>query len=335
MISQATSQLLLRKNLGASDMQAVMEEIMSGKAETAQIVSFLTALSDKGETVDEITSAVSVMRGFATKISVNKEVILDTCGTGGDKKGTFNVSTIVAFVASGAGITVAKHGNRSVSSQSGSADILETLGVNINMNPGQIKRCLEEIGIAFLFAPNFHPAMKYAMAARKQIGKRTVFNILGPLTNPAGATHQLVGVFDSHWTQILAQVLANLGAVHAMVVHGQDGLDEITTTSATSVCEVTKGRLRNYEIRAQDFGLKKARLEDLTGGSAGDNAKILLEVLNGREGFARDITLLNAACALYVADKVVSIEEGMELARLSIDSKKALEKLGLLKEYSQ
>lgn len=334
MIQGVTRELSQGKNLSAPRMQEVMEEIMTGEADTPQIVDFLLALNKKGETVEELTAAVMIMRRYATRIRIDKEIILDTCGTGGDRKGTFNVSTAVAFVASGCGITVAKHGNRSVSSASGSADILEALGININMTNEQIERCLNDVGIAFLFAPNLHPAMKYAMPARKQIGTRTMFNILGPLSNPAGATHQLVGVYDSRWTEILAQVLSNLGTVHALVVYGWDGLDEITTTTKTLVWEVHKGRLNNYEVEPGDFGINKAKLEDLAGGRAIDNAKILLDVLKGKGGPKRDIVVLNAAAAIYAADKARSIREGVKLASESVDSGSALKKLELLKEYS-
>lgn len=334
MIIEATQELSRGKNLDARQMEAVMEEIMTGKAQTDEIVSFLAALNKKGETADELTAAVGVMRRHATRIRSDKEIVLDTCGTGGDRKGTFNISTATAFVVSGCGITVAKHGNRSVSSVCGSADILEALGININMTAEQIERCLNEIGIAFLFAPNLHPAMKYAMPARRKIGARTMFNILGPLSNPAGATHQLIGVYDSRWTEILARVLGNLGTVHALVVCGQDGLDEITTTTKTSVSEIYKGKLKTYEIEPRDFGIKKAKPQDLAGGTASDNAKILFDVLNGKSGPQRDIVALNAAAAIYTADRVNSIKDGIKLACESIDSKQALRKLELLKDYS-
>ena len=335
MMQEAIEILSRNKDLATTQMETVMEEIMTGKAQTSQIVSFLTGLNNKGETVQELTAAVSVMRRYVNRISVDREVILDTCGTGGDKKGTFNISTVVAFVACGCGITVAKHGNRSVSSHCGSADILEALGMNINMTNEQLEKCLNEVGIAFLFAPNLHPAMKYAMPARKEMGKRTMFNILGPLTNPAGATHQLVGVYDAHWTNILAAVLAKLGTVHAMVVHGEDGLDEITTTAKTFICEVYEGKLNNYEINPEDFGFKKVRPEDLLGGAVSDNAKILTDILKGKDGPKRDIVILNAAAAIYVADKARTIKEGINLVSESIDSGRAWEKLQLLKECSQ
>jgi len=315
-------------------MYAAMQEIMTGKIDTTQIVSFLTALNKKGESVEELTAAVTVMRRYVTKINIKHGTILDTCGTGADNKGTFNVSTIVAFVASGCGITVAKHGNRSVSSCCGSADILEALGVNINMAPQELEKCLNTIGIAFLFAQGLHPAMKYAMPARKQMGTRTMFNVLGPLSNPAGATHQLIGVYESRWLEILARVLGNLATVHALVVYGHDGLDEITTTTATSVCELYKGEIKNYEIKPQEFGLKEAKPEDLKGGNATDNAAILLDVLNGKPGPKRDIVIFNAAAAIYAADKVNSIKDGIQFAIESIDSGKALEKLELLKDFS-
>lgn len=334
MILEATEILSRGNDLTASQMYAVMQEIMTGEALTLQIVDFLKALNNKGETVEELTAAVEVLRRYVTRIHTDKKVILDTCGTGGDKSGTFNVSTAVAFVASGSGITVAKHGNRSVSSCCGSADILEELGININIDKEKIEKCLNEIGIAFLFAQSLHPAMKYAMPARKEIGAKTMFNILGPLSNPAAATHQLVGVYESRWTEILAQVLNNLSTVHSIVVHGEDGLDEITTTTNTQVSEVNKGTIDNYRIRPEDLGFKKSGLEDLSGGNASVNAKILLDVLNGRTGPKRDIVILNAAAAIYAADKAKSIKDGIKLASESIDSGKALKKLELLKEYS-
>lgn len=334
MIKEATELLSKHLDLTAVQMEAVMEEIMTGKVDTGQIISFLILLNKKGETAEELTAAVTVMRRHVTRISVNKEVILDTCGTGGDRKGTFNVSTVVAFVASGCGICVAKHGNRSVSSCCGSADILEALGININMTKETIERCLDDIGIAFLFAPNLHPAMKYAMPARKHIGAKTMFNILGPLTNPAGATHQLLGVYDAYWTEILAHVLGNLGTAHAMVVHGEDGLDEITTTTKTLISEEYKGKINNYEISPEDFGFKRTNPEDLAGGTASANAKIVMDILKGKTGPQRDIVLLNAAAAAYTSDKVKSIKEGIKLVSESIDSGRALEKLELLKEYS-
>ncbi len=335
MIKDSIRILIQRKNLTAQQMQEAMEEIFSGVTDTADIIAFLTSLNAKGETVEELTAAVSVMLKYIDAIVVNKPNILDTCGTGGDKKGTFNISTITAFVASGAGVTVAKHGNRSVSSNCGSADILEALGVNINMDKAKIKTCLEEIGIAFLFAPNLHPLMRHVMPARKQIGTKTMFNILGPLINPARATNQLIGVYSAEWTRILAQVLHNLGSEHVLVVHGKDGLDEVTTTDKTIVSECFAGKFRDYEISPEDFGFKRAGLKDLMGGSISDNTRIAMDVLAGKKSFSRDIVLFNSGCAIYAANKAKAIGDGIEQAVTSIDSGRALEKLELLKEYSR
>lgn len=334
MILDAIERLSCTQDLNQDQMRQVMEEIMSGSVDTREIVSFLTALNKKGETIEELTAAVFVMRKHAIAIHTDKKIVLDTCGTGADTKGTFNISTCVAFVSSGSGITVAKHGNRSVSSRCGSADILEALGVNINLLPKAIERCLNDVGIAFLFAQNLHPAMRYAMPARKQIGQKTMFNILGPLSNPAGATHQLVGVYDSRWVKILASVLNNFATAHALVVCGDDGLDEITTTASTTISEVRNGKIENFKICPEELGFKRASLTDLKGGDALYNAQILIDVLKGEPGPRRDIVVLNAAAAIYAADRVSSIKEGIRVAIDSIDSGSALKKLELLKQYS-
>ena len=334
MIKDLIRQLVDKKDLTAIEMQQVMREILSGVTDTADIINFLTSLNEKGETAEELTAAVKEMLKYVEPIVIDTGNILDTCGTGGDKKGTFNISTITAIIASGAGITVAKHGNRSISSKCGSADILEALGVNINMDKVKIKKCLKEIGIAFLFAPNLHLAMKNVMPARKQIAGKTMFNILGPLINPARATNQLIGVYSKQWTRPLAQVLYNLGSRHVLVVHGADGLDEVTTTDKSFVSEVNNGVLRDYEISPEEFGLPRAKAGDLAGGSIEKNVRIFQEILNGKKGRARDIILLNAGCAIYAADKADTIGEGIVLAEESIDSKAALKKLELLKEYS-
>lgn len=334
MIKEAIAKIIEKVNLTQVEIEAVMEEIMTGKALPSQIASFLTALRMKGETSDEITGCVLVMRRYATQIKAIKDVLLDTCGTGGDKKGTFNISTISAFVAAGAGLVVAKHGNRSVSSSCGSADLLEGLGVKIEIEPDRVENCIEKIGIGFLFAPLLHGAMKYATPVRREIGIRTIFNILGPLSNPAGATHQLLGVYDEKLTEPLAKVLGNLGLKHALVVHGEDGLDEVTTTCGTVVSELKDGNVRNYEIKPEDFGIKRARLEDLRGGDIALNVKIANDVLNGKSGPHRDIVLLNAGCAIYVGDKAKDFKEGIRLACESIDTGKALKKLEELKEYT-
>jgi len=334
MIQQATEILSKGSDLTAAQMEAVMEEIMSGRVDTPQIVSFLTNLNQQGETPRELSAAVKVMRRHAARVQTKHDVVLDTCGTGGDRKHTFNISTAVAFVASGAGIVVAKHGNRSVSSKSGSADVLEALGININMSKDKIGKCFDEIGIAFLFAPNFHPAMKYAMPARKQMGTKTIFNFLGPLSNPAGARYQLVGVYDSAWAHNLAYALGELDVKHALVVHGKDKMDEITTITETLIYEVRDGKVQKYEINPTDFGFQ-AKITDIIGGTPEDNAKILLDVLDGKKSPYRDIVLLNAAAAIYTADTVRSIKEGIGLANESIDSGKAKEKLELLIKYSK
>lgn len=334
MIQEAIGIIAGGKDLSAGQMRLVMEEIMGAKAQTPEIINFLTALEKKGVTAQELTAAVEVMRQYAVKLPISAKVILDTCGTGGDRKNTFNVSTAAAFVASGAGITVAKHGNRSVSSKSGSADILEALGVNLNLPAQGIERCLKEVGIAFLFAQNFHPAMKFAMPARRQIAGRTIFNLLGPLSNPAGATHQMVGVYGLKWLDIFAQALLNLGTQHALVVSSEDGLDEISIAALTHVAEVKGGQINKFEITPQDYGILKSSLDDIRGGSAQENAEILLSVLKGEAGPCRDIVLLNSAAAIYAADKAVSIKEGMELAGRSVDSGAALKKLELLREFS-
>ncbi|MCX5698838.1 MAG: anthranilate phosphoribosyltransferase [Candidatus Omnitrophica bacterium] len=335
MIKDLIKQLLNKKDLSPSQMQQVMREILSGAADTVDIIAFLTSLNDKGETVAELTAAVNVMLKYVEPIIVDKPNLLDTCGTGGDKKNTFNISTITALVASGAGVTVAKHGNRCVSSKCGSADILEALGVKINMDTGKIKKCLQEIGIAFLFAPNLHLAMRQVMPARKRIARKTIFNILGPLINPARAMNQLIGVYSKAWVRPLAEVLRNLGSKHILVVHGADGLDEVTTADRTFVTEVKGGLLTDYEIVPEDFGFKRASLSDLSGGSIAENVKIAQDILAGSPGSRRDVVLFNAGCAIYAADKADTIALGIELAQVSIDSGAALEKLKLLREYSQ
>jgi anthranilate phosphoribosyltransferase len=335
MIKDLIQQLLKKKGLTLLQMQQVMCEILSGAVDTADLIAFLTSLNEKGETIIELTAAVNTMLKYVEPIIVNKPNILDTCGTGGDKKGTFNISTVTALVASGSGVTVAKHGNRSVSSKCGSADILEALGVKIDMDTQKIKKCLEEIGIAFLFAPKLHLAMRYVMPARKQIAQKTIFNILGPLINPARATNQLIGVYSRHWVRPLAEVLHNLGSSHILVVHGADGLDEVTTTDKTFVTEVAGRVIKDYEITPEDFGFKRAKMNDLLGGSIDDNLQIVRDILAGEPGRARDIVLFNAGCAIYAANKSETITKGIKLAKQSIDSGAALEKLKLLKEYSQ
>ena len=334
MIKEAIIQLIEQKGLTQSQAKEAMEEIMRGETSPAQIAAFLTALRIKGESIDEITGSALAMRGFVKRINVDEDVVLDTCGTGGDIKHTFNISTVCAFIAAGCGLTVAKHGNRAVSSRSGSADLLEALGVNINIDQNKVEQCLKNIGIGFLFAQSLHPAMRFAAPVRRELGVRTIFNLLGPLTNPAFATHQLLGVYDARLLKVMARVLGNLGIRHAVVVHGQDGLDEVTTTAVTLVCEFKNGRLRSYSLRPVDLGIKKAKLKDLEGGNARDNAEIAKAILQGEKGPKRDIALLNAGCAIYTADKVKSIREAIELAKESIDSGNAWRKLEELRNFT-
>ncbi|HLD41169.1 MAG TPA: anthranilate phosphoribosyltransferase [Candidatus Omnitrophota bacterium] len=334
MIKEAIIQLIEQKGLTQSQAKEAMEEIMRGETSPAQIAAFLTALRIKGESIDEITGSALAMRGFVKRINVDEDVVLDTCGTGGDIKHTFNISTVCAFIAAGSGLTVAKHGNRAVSSRSGSADLLEALGVNINIDQNKVEQCLKNIGIGFLFAQSLHPAMRFAAPVRRELGVRTIFNLLGPLTNPAFATHQLLGVYDARLLKVMARVLGNLGIRHAVVVHGQDGLDEVTTTAVTLVCEFKNGRLRSYSLRPVDLGIKKAKLKDLEGGNARDNAEIAKAILQGEKGPKRDIALLNAGCAIYTADKVKSIREAIELAKESIDSGNAWRKLEELRNFT-
>ena len=334
MIHEAIEKLNKKKDLSEKEMEEVFTEIMQGKVVTEEITAFLLLLKEKKETVEEITGAARVMRKFAEKINVKKENLLDTCGTGGDETGTFNISTIAAFVAAGAGCSVAKHGNRSVSSKCGSADLLEALGVNINAENKVVERCINEIGIGFLFAPRLHLAMKHAMPARKKIKTRSIFNILGPLTNPAGARRQLLGVYDEGLLMTLANVLKNLGSVKAVVVHGKDGLDEITTSDITAVAELIDGKVKPHIIVPENFGFMRTRMGDLKGGDAEFNKKIALDILGGKTGPRRDVVLLNAGVAIYVAGLTETLTDGVKRAGESIDSGKALEKLEKLRKLT-
>ncbi|MCK5282695.1 MAG: anthranilate phosphoribosyltransferase [Nanoarchaeota archaeon] len=334
MIQEAISKLVEKKDLTLKEAEDVMDEIMSGQATDAQIAGFLVALRLKGETIDEITACAKVMREKASGISPKVEKLVDVVGTGGDNSNTFNISTASAFVVAGAGVPVAKHGNKSVSSKSGAADVLTSLGVNIMLEPKQVEKCIEEIGIGFMFAPKFHSAMKYAIGPRKELKLRTVFNILGPLTNPASAEHELMGVFDESLTEPLAKVLANLGVKHSLVVHGS-GMDEITLTGPTKISEYKDGVIKTYTINPEDFGMEICTKEDIMGGTPGENKDIILNILKGREkGAKRDIVVLNAAAALLAADEVDSIKEGIKKAEESIDSGKALEKLEKMIEFT-
>ncbi|MGQ9609522.1 MAG: anthranilate phosphoribosyltransferase [bacterium] len=334
MIKEAISKVVEGNYLTQEEAASAMNEIMNGESTPSQIASFITALRMRGETVDEITGCARVMREKVTRIKTNADLLVDTCGTGGDNAHTFNISTISALVAAGAGLSIAKHGNRAVSSQSGSADVLKALGVNIEADADRVSRCIDEIGIGFLFAPLLHPAMKYAIGPRREIGIRTIFNILGPLTNPAGAQVQVLGVYNSKLTELIANVLKNLGSQHVFVVHGDDGLDEITITGKTYVTELKNNQLQSYTIEPEDFGISRADKISLIGGSAEENAKIALDILRGEKGPKRDIVLLNAAAAIVAGGKVDNIREGIKLAEESIDSGKAMQKLDLLRKLS-
>lgn len=331
-IKKAINKVVNLEDLTERETRSVFAQIMNGKATAGQIGSFITALRMKGETVPEITGAARVMREKALKIRVRSagSRILDTCGTGGTGTKTFNISTTVAFVAAGCGIKVAKHGNRGVSSKCGSADLLEELGVNVSVTPKTTEKCINEIGIGFLFAPLFHGAMKHAIGPRREVGLRTIFNILGPLSNPALAKRQLMGVYDPKLTETMARVLGNLGCERAFVVNGKGPLDEVSTLGKTRISELRSGMVRTYDIMPGDLGLKKAKLEDILGGTAKKNARVTLSVLSGKKGPQRDIVLANAAVALVAAGKTTDLRKAVKDAEVSIDSGKAMEKLSEL-----
>jgi len=334
MIKEAIKKLVSGSSLSSDEAAHVMQQIMKGEATPAQFGAFVTALRLKGETVDELVGLAIIMRTNAISVKVPCAVV-DTCGTGGDGTGTFNISTAAAFIVAGAGLTVAKHGNRAMSSQCGSADVLEALGVNINLDSKQVGQCLDEVGIGFMFAPMFHPAMKHAAAPRREIGIRTVFNILGPLTNPAGAKSQVLGVSEKPLVEKLAQALKELGCRHALVVHGEDGLDEITVCDITYICELKDGEVKSYTVSPEEMGVSRTNLESIKGGSARENAAIIRDVLRGSKGARRDAALVNAAAALLAGDKVDSLKRGVELAEEVIDKGYAINKLERLVELSQ
>jgi len=334
-IQTAIKQVTSGKSLSVADASEVFASIMEGLATDAQIAALIVALRMKGETPDEITGAAYVMRDKAAHIYAgSRQNLIDTCGTGGDGSNTFNISTVAAFIAAGAGAKVAKHGNRSFSSRSGSADVLESLGVNISLNAEQISVCLKELGIGFLFAPALHNAMKYAATARKQIGIRTIFNIIGPLANPARTTSQLLGVFAPDLTETMAQALKNMGSDRAFVVHGLDPLDEISICGPTKVSEIRGDKISTYQIVPEDFGFKRAALSDILGGTPDQNAAIANDILNGKKGVHRDVTVLNAGFALCAAAVTDTPKEGIAAAEKSIDSGAAREKLEKLRELS-
>lgn len=333
-IKEAISRLVNKQNLSIEESLAAMTEIMEGNATDAQIASFITALRIKGETADEITGCTIAMRKKTVKIKAGDNIIVDTCGTGGDAKNTFNISTAAAFVVAGAGLKVAKHGNKASTGQCGSADVLKRLGVNIEADTRVVERCIEMANIGFLFAPLLHQAMKYAIGPRKEIGIRTIFNIIGPLANPAGATHRILGVYSEHMTLIMAEVLKILGDQHAFVVHGLDGLDEITTTDKTKVCELAGNEIKSYYLNPEDFGVKKSKLSDLTINTPDESATAIREILDGVHSPKRDVVLLNAAAAIIAGGLAEDFQEGLQIAAQSIDSGNAKAALRRLMEIS-
>ena len=334
-----------RHSLSRAEACSVMAEVLSGKCTDAQIAALLVALHMKGETVEEIVGFAEAIRAAATPLSIHqnstvdvsgteRDALVDTCGTGGDASGTFNISTATAFVVAGAGVRVAKHGNRSVTSKCGSADVMEALGVNINLTPARLAACLEEVGIAFLFAPAMHSAMRYVQTARRELRLRTVFNLLGPLTNPAHASAQVVGVYSADLVEKLAEALSMLGLRRAMVVHGADGLDEITITGLTRVAEVREGTVHSYDVTPEEFGMTRGSIEDLSGGDAAENAAIIREILDGKKSPKRDVVLLNAAGALVAAGRADHLVQAVPQAEKSIDSGAAAGKLNALMRFT-
>lgn len=333
MIKEAILKVVNGNDLNAKEAYGAMDEIMSGEASEVQMSAYLTALSMKGETIEEITASTKAMRAHCVKL-LNDEEVLEIVGTGGDGSNTFNISTTSSIVISAAGVPVAKHGNRSASSKCGAADVLEALGVNIYIEPKKSLKILKEINLCFLFAQNYHLAMKFVAGVRKELSIRTIFNILGPLTNPAGATMQVLGVYDESLVKTLCEVLKNVGVKSALSVYGQDGLDEISVSDKTSVCELKDGRLKCYEIAPEDFGMGRCSKEDLVGGNPRENAEITLSILNGQKGPKRNAVVLNSAAALYVAGKADSIEDGVRLASEIIDSGRAKKQLEKFIEYT-
>lgn len=325
-MNQLLEKLLQHQNLTSAEMREAMHFFMSGNASEAQIAGFLCALRSKGETIDEIAAAADVMRELATPIFISGEHVIDTCGTGGDGANTFNISTTCAFVVAAAGGKVAKHGNRSVSSCCGSADVLELAGVDLTLTPEKVAQCVDSVGIGFLFAQNYHPAMQHTRAVRKNLGVRTLFNLLGTLSNPAKVKHQLIGVFDKKWVQPLAHVFNKLGSSHVLVVSADDGLDEISIACETHIAELKNGEVFCYTISPENFGLTRANLEKITITNAQESLEMLVSVLNNENSAARDIVLLNAGAAIYAADLTDSLENGIAKAREVIENGKAKQK---------
>jgi anthranilate phosphoribosyltransferase len=331
----AIAAVIDKRDLSQEEMESVMRTIMTGEATQSQIGGFLVGLRMKGETVDEITAAATVMRELAEHVNVAGPHLLDTCGTGGDGAKTFNISTAVAFVAAAAGAKVAKHGNRSISSKSGSADVLEAAGVNLDLTPEQVAECIDKVGVGFMFAPKHHSAMKHAIGPRKEMGVRTIFNVLGPLTNPAGAPNQLLGVFTNHWVAPLAQVLGQLGSKHVLVVHAEDGMDEISIGAPTRVSELKDGEIRTYNITPGEFGIEQGDVSSLAVDDAAQSLEMIKNVFKNVSGPAHDIVLLNAGAAIYAAGLSDNIAGGVEAARQVIANGEAARKLDALVEVSK
>jgi len=333
-MKEVLGKLCAKISLTEAEARAAMGFIMDGEATPAQVAAFLVALKMKGETVAEVYGCAIAMRERAEKVESTRKGLTDTCGTGGDGRGTFNISTAAALVAAGAGLGLAKHGNRAVSGKCGSADVLEALGVKPELTPQEMGKCLDELGIAFLYAPSLHKAMKHAVAPRREVGVRSVFNLLGPLTNPAGVSRQVLGVYAPELVVLLADALLLLGTEHAMVVHGQDGSDELTLAGVTHVCEVREGSMVRYNVSPQEMGLQQVSTDALAGGSPTENAKLILTILQGKKGPQRDVVSLNAGAALYVGGMAENIKEGVVLAQHAINSGAALEKLTALQRFT-
>ncbi len=333
-IQEALAQLLSKRSLSMNDMGSVMQQVMTGEATPAQIGALLAALHMKGESVDEVAGAAKVMRALAASVEVDDKAI-DIVGTGGDSTSTFNISTCCALVAAAAGVKVAKHGNRSVSSKSGAADFLEAAGVNIELDATQVARCVEEVGLGFMFAPRHHSAMKHAIGPRKEMGVRTIFNILGPLTNPAGARRQLLGVYDKAWVKPIAEVLSKLGSEHVLVVHGDGGMDEISLSGATHVAELKNGQVTEYEINPEMFGIKAQPIDSIVVDGPEQSLAMIQSVLANNTGAARDIVVINAGAAMYVGGVAESIEAGVEMAGVTLASGAAAKKLKELAALTQ
>ena len=334
-IQQALNNLLAKQNLSSTDMRAVMHSIMQGEATSAQIAGFMIALRMKGESVDEIAAAAQVMRDLSSKVVIDIDNLVDTCGTGGDGSSTFNVSTAAALVAASAGVKIAKHGNRSVSSQCGSADVLEALGVKLDLSPEQVSACVQQVGIGFMFAPMHHSSMKHAITPRKELGVRTLFNLLGPLTNPAGAKRQVLGVFSDDWLEPIAQVLKALSAQHVLVVHAQDGLDELSIAGPSNVCELRDGNISRYQVTPEEMGLERASLDLIKVNDVQESVAMICALLAGESGAAADIVALNAGAAIYVAGISKDLSAGVALAQQQLASGEAAQTLQQLVTFSQ